>query len=79
MNFEEAFKVADTTVCEKTGEHLKDIERIVFEGAWQDQDYGEIANNNDYGYETIKGAGQLLWKKLSDALGEKVVLQYLVC
>ena len=72
MNFEEAFKVADTTVCEKTGEHLKDIERIVFEGAWQDQDYGEIANNNDYGYETIKGAGQLLWKKLSDALGEKV-------
>ncbi len=72
MNFEEAFKVADTAVWEKTGKHLKDIERIVFEGAWQDQEYIDIAKNNGYEHETIKGAGKALWDKLSEALEERV-------
>jgi hypothetical protein len=72
MNFEEAFKVADTAVWEKTGEHLKHLERIVFEGAWQGQEYPEIAKNNGYGDEYIKSAGKALWDKLSEALGERV-------
>jgi hypothetical protein len=72
MNFEEAFKVADSAVWEKTGEHLKDRERIVFEGAWEGQPYREIANKNGYQHDTIKGAGKDLWDKLSEALGEPV-------
>src|ERR687886_640537 len=72
MNFEEAFKVADTAVWEKTGEHLKHLERIVFEGAWEGQPYREIANKNGYQHDTIKGAGKDLWDKLSEALGEPV-------
>ncbi|MEW6498971.1 MAG: AAA-like domain-containing protein [Cyanobacteriota bacterium] len=72
MNSEEAFNVADTAVLEKTGKRLTDTEKIVFTGAWLGQEYPEIADNNDYQHDTIKGVGQALWKKLTAALGEEV-------
>ena len=73
MNCEEAWIVADAAVYKKTGTHLKDIERIVFEGAWENLSYGDIAFACHYTLNYIqRDIGQNLWRKLSTALGERV-------
>lgn len=73
MNFEEAWIVADAAVYNYTGKHLKDLERIVFEGTWENLSYGDIALAQNYALNYIqRDIGQNLWRQLSEALGEKV-------
>ncbi|WP_208345519.1 hypothetical protein [Aetokthonos hydrillicola] len=73
MDFEEAFRVANTAVLAKTKRNLKDVEAAILLGAWEGKSYYEIADV--YGYSAkylTQDVGSGLWKLLSDALGEKV-------
>ncbi|MBP0022081.1 MAG: AAA-like domain-containing protein [Cyanobacteria bacterium SBLK] len=75
MEFGEAelLQIADRVLCDRTGEHLTDIEAIVLQGSWQHKKYEDIASEANFNPDYIRGTiGQELWRKLSDALGEKV-------
>jgi hypothetical protein len=70
MDVKEALELADRLVCAKTGKHLNDLEREVFTGSWQGQTYEKIYPLNPQYVE--KYVGYKLWRKLSQAIGEKV-------
>ncbi|MEM9540327.1 MAG: AAA-like domain-containing protein [Cyanobacteria bacterium P01_E01_bin.42] len=75
MEFGEAelLQIADRVLCDRTGEHLTDIEAIVLQGSWQHKKYEDIASEANFNPDYIRGTiGQELWRKLSDAMGEKV-------
>ncbi len=73
MNFEEALKITDTVVFDKTGKHLSDAQRAVVQGTWYRQKYHEIALAYRCTPEYLKqDVGPKLWRLLSDELGEKV-------
>ena len=70
---EEYFFNMDEVVFEKIGVHLTDVQRVVFKGACQGYTYEEIAANEGYSINYLKqDVGPILWKTLSEALGEKV-------
>lgn len=74
MDFEEAFQHADRAVrAIREGEGLRDIDRIVLEGAWHRQKYQAIAAAAGYseGYLS-RDIGPSLWSLLSEALGTRV-------
>jgi len=69
----EAIAIADRVLFDRTGEHLTDLETIVLQGSWQQKKYHEIAQAANFNEDYIRGTiGQELWRKLSDALGERV-------
>jgi len=70
MQAEEALELADELIYAKQGKHLNDLERDVFIGSWQGKTYEEIYPLNPQYVE--KYVGYKLWKKLTEALGEKV-------
>lgn len=73
MNFDEALKISDTLVFEKTGKHLSDVQRAVIQGTWYCQKYHEIALEYRCTPEYLKqDVGPKLWKLLSDEFGERV-------
>ncbi|NER78267.1 MAG: TIR domain-containing protein [Leptolyngbya sp. SIO1D8] len=70
MNVNEALAFVDQHLCAKTGRHLTDLEKAVFEGSWQGKTYEEIHPQNPAYVE--KTLAYRLWRKLSVALDEKV-------
>ncbi len=73
MNFEEALRITDTVVFEKTGKHLSDAQRAVVQGTWDRQKYHEIALSYRCTPEYLKqDVGPKLWRLLSDIFREKV-------
>ncbi len=75
IEFEEVFKVVDAEVFTKIQRHLKDVERFVLWGAWQEQTYDEMATASNYRYTPSylkQCVGPRLWKLISKALGEEV-------
>jgi hypothetical protein len=70
MDVEEALQFVDKLIYAKTGKHLNDLEREVFSGSWQGHTYEKMYPLNPEYVE--KDVGYKLWKKLSNALGEKV-------
>lgn len=73
MNFEEALKITDAVVFEKTGKHLSDAQRAVIQGTWYRQKYHEIAQIYRCTPEYLKqDVGPKLWRLLSEVWGEKV-------
>ena len=73
MDCEQAVKITDDVVFEKTGKHLSDAQRAVIQGTWSRQKYHEIALIYRCTPEYLKqDVGPKLWRLLSDALGEKV-------
>lgn len=74
MNFDDAFQVLDDVVA-KTQPRLKDVEKFVLQGAWQDQTYDQIADASNYRYTPSylkQDVGLKLWKRLSEVLGQSV-------
>jgi WD40 repeat protein len=53
-------------------ENFKDIQRIVFQYAWQGWTYPHIAQHTGYDPGHIRDTGYELWQMLSRTLGEKV-------
>ena len=71
MNLEEALSFVDAIVFTKSNRHLKDIEVLILQGAWQGYSYEEIADANGYTPNYLKqDIGPKLWKFLSKSLGE---------
>ncbi|MGD1703762.1 NB-ARC domain-containing protein [Dapis sp. BLCC M229] len=72
MSLEEALKMADKIVFEKTGQHLDDLQKAVLQGTLKRKRYRQIAEDFDYSESCIRGVGAELWKILSEELGEDV-------
>ncbi|OZH52537.1 hypothetical protein AFK68_23730 [Hydrocoleum sp. CS-953] len=48
MSLEEALKMADEIVFEKTGQHLDDLQKAVLQGTLKRKRYKQIAEDFDY-------------------------------
>lgn len=73
MDVEAALKIVDRAVLAKNKRRLKDVERLVFKGAWLRQSYAEIAKESGYTLTYIRqDIGSKLWKLLSEVLAEPV-------
>ncbi|MDB9315026.1 AAA-like domain-containing protein [Spirulina sp. CS-785/01] len=69
----EAIKIADLMLFQQTGEHLTDLETIVLQGSWHKKTYADIAQAANFNEDYIRGTiGLELWRKLSEAVGERV-------
>lgn len=68
-----AKQAADSALFHHNGKYLTDIEVKVLQGAWDGKTYDEMAILYGYSSEYLnKDIGNKLWKKLSDALNERV-------
>lgn len=73
LTWPEARDLANRRVFESTGKHLTDLEIKVLLGSWEGQTYEEMADRYAYGAGYLnRDVGNALWKKLSQALQEKV-------
>ncbi|WP_156820183.1 AAA-like domain-containing protein [Synechococcus sp. PCC 7336] len=73
FNLETALSVANQVVFRANNRHLTDIETAIFKGAWNREDYDQIAAKAQYSTRYIsQDVAPKLWKLLSDALGERV-------
>ena len=73
FTWEQAKKVADQAVFRQFGEHLKDCELEVLQGAWDGLTYEKMAEEFYRSVNYIRGdVGPKLWQKLSEALAEEV-------
>lgn len=75
MEFEDAFQALDELVFAKTQARLKDVEKFILQGAWQNQTYDAIADASEYRYTPSylkQDVGPKLWKRLSDVLDAQV-------
>ncbi|MDX2232776.1 MAG: tetratricopeptide repeat protein [Leptolyngbyaceae cyanobacterium bins.349] len=72
MGAEDVLERIDQLIFRVRGEHLSDLRRGVFRGAWSGQTYEEIATELGYGEAYIREEGANLFRLLSDILGERV-------
>jgi len=72
MNFEEALKIIDDLVFAKKGEHLSDLQKAILQASCQNYTYKEMAEKFPYNEGHIKNEASLLWKLLSNSLGELI-------
>jgi formylglycine-generating enzyme required for sulfatase activity len=74
MEFDTGFRYADLAIQKvRDGEGLRDVERIMLEGSWQEQTYMEIANEGGYTPSYLsRDVGPTLWRDLSQALAMPV-------
>lgn len=73
FNLDEAIKIANQAVLAKFYRSLTDVEIIVIKGAWQREEYDQIAAKNQYATSYIsQDIAPKLWKILTESLGEKV-------
>jgi WD40 repeat protein len=75
MDAEEALRIADDLVFDKERKRFNDLQRIIFQGAWQGKSYKEIHKDcpNRCGFEHLqRNVAPELWTLLSKVLGEKV-------
>jgi hypothetical protein len=75
VNFDlrEAIEVANQALSAKVKRKLTDVEIIVLEGAWNREEYDQIAAQHQYATSYLsQDVAPKLWKTLSEALGEKV-------
>ena len=73
FNLDEAIKIANQVVLANFYRSLSDIEIIILKGAWEREEYDQIAAKNQYTTSYIsQDIAPKLWNLLTDALGEKV-------
>ncbi|NES68749.1 MAG: hypothetical protein F6K24_27720, partial [Okeania sp. SIO2D1] len=72
MDEQEALEIVNEAIFQKERRKLKDIEELIFIGAFQKHTYGKIAEKNGYDEQHIKNKGAAFWRLLSKILGEKV-------
>lgn len=71
MEFEDIARLVNQVALERKGRPLKDVERLVFKGAWENQTYSSMAQqavgySEDY---LKKDVGPKLWHLLSELVG----------
>jgi ATP-dependent Clp protease ATP-binding subunit ClpA len=72
MNIKEALKIIDDLVFAKKGEHLSDLQKAILQASWENYTYKEMAEKFPYHEGHIKNEASLLWKLLSNSLGELI-------
>lgn len=73
LNLDQAIKIANQAVLTKFYRNLTDVEIIIIKGAWEREEYQEIAAKNKYAASYLsQDIAPQLWKLLTEALGEKV-------
>lgn len=73
FDLKEAVKVANQTIFARLGRNLTDVEILVLKGAWNREEYDQVAAKYQYATSYIsQDVAPKLWKTLTDALGEKV-------
>jgi hypothetical protein len=73
MDWDEIVKVLDTKIFTQTQRHLKKVENIVLQGAWQGKTYEQMEETCQYSLSYLKqAAGPKLWKLLSEVLQEDI-------
>ncbi|MFM2062130.1 MAG: hypothetical protein RLZZ507_1800 [Cyanobacteriota bacterium] len=73
LNLDQAIKIANQAVLTKFYRNLTDVEIIVIKGAWEREEYQEIAAKSKYAASYLsQDIAPQLWKLLTEALGEKV-------
>jgi CheY-like chemotaxis protein len=72
MTFEEATQWVDSTLESKTGKKLTVPEKEILKAAWENETYNAVADSLYMSVGHIKDLASLLWKRLSDLIGEKV-------
>ena len=69
MTVEEALTTLEAILGKQS---LNDLQETIFRACWEQKSYPEIAEAYGYDAEYIKLVGFQLWKKLSEACGEKI-------
>jgi tetratricopeptide (TPR) repeat protein len=72
MSIEKAIMLADRVFFEHTGKHLSDLQAVILRKVLEKKKYLEIANFYGCTEGHVKDIASLLWKLLSEALGERV-------
>ncbi|WP_377476092.1 MAG: NB-ARC domain-containing protein [Microcoleus anatoxicus] len=72
MDFEEALKIIDDLVFAKKGELLSDLQKAILQASWENYTYKEMAEKLPYNEGHIKNEASLLWKLLSNSLGDQI-------
>ncbi|NEP42001.1 MAG: serine/threonine protein kinase, partial [Okeania sp. SIO2H7] len=73
LTWEKVYEAVNNAVYQKFGEYMKDSEVEVLQGCWEGKTYPKIADLGNYSSSYIgRNIGPDLWKKLTEALGEKV-------
>jgi len=72
MNTEKIVELVSQIVYTKTGKSLKDIQVDILHGALNQEGYIKIAHTKKRNKDSIKKEASLLWRLLSEVLGEKV-------
>ena len=73
MNLDLVLQEIDKRVFSKTNRHLKEVESIVLQGAWQGKTYEQMEETCQYSLSYLKqAAGPRLWKLLSEVLQENI-------
>jgi tetratricopeptide (TPR) repeat protein len=72
ISVEKALSLADTLIFDRTGKHLNELQTIILKQVLQKRKYLEIADFYGCTEGHIKDIAYLLWKLLSEALGEKI-------
>jgi hypothetical protein len=73
FDIDDAIQMANQAISRSAHRSLTDVEVIVLKGAWQRQDYDEIAAKHQYSTSYIsQDVAPKLWRLLTKALGDKV-------
>jgi hypothetical protein len=75
LSWEDFKETVDRLLFANTGKHLTDLELAVLQGSWDKLSYEQIADKLGFSVDYIhKDIGSKLWRKISNALGEKNAL-----
>ena len=73
MNWDLVVREIDKKIFNHTNRHLKEVENIVLQGAWQGKTYEQMEETCQYSLSYLKqAAGPRLWKLLSEVLAENI-------
>ena len=72
MDIQEAVEVADAILFSRIGQHLSDLDVVILRASWTNQTYEMMASNSHWSEKTLKERGASLWRRLSEALDERV-------
>lgn len=72
MNVEEAQALADSFIFAATGKHLSTLQVAIFRGAWINQKYEELAEQQHCSETHVKMVGSEMWELLSKGMQERV-------
>jgi AAA-like domain len=73
FNLDNAIQIANQLTYRRFQRNLTDVEIVILRGAWERQEYDQIAAQNQYATSYIsQDVAPKLWKLLTELLGEKV-------